>query len=214
MRPTSSSPTARASSTTRAERGLDGLLTLIGVRYTTGPVEAVEAVDLAVARLERPVAPSRIEHEPVHGGGVDDFEALVRGLGAKVPAGVHPRVPRALAHNHGSEADAVLGLVRERPQLGARCPTVRSWLPRSCWRHGRRWPRRSPMRCSAGRISAPLGSPGEAALDAAARLMGDCMGWDQSRRDAEVAYVRSRLQLAATGRALLAESAAAPALVA
>jgi glycerol-3-phosphate dehydrogenase len=59
-----------------------------------------------------------------------------------------------------------------------------------------------------------LGFPGEAALDAAARLMGECMGWEQSRRDAEVAYVRSRLQLAATGRALLAESAASPALVA
>ena len=28
-----------------AERGLAGLLTLIGVRYTTGPVEAAEAVD-------------------------------------------------------------------------------------------------------------------------------------------------------------------------
>jgi glycerol-3-phosphate dehydrogenase len=198
----------------RAERGLDGLLTLIGVRYTTGPVEAVEAVDLAAARLERPVAPSRIEHEPVHGGRVDDFEALVRGLAAKVPAGVHPRVPRALAHNHGSEADAVLRLVRERPHLGRALPdsavlaaevvlAARSEMAQTL---ADAVFRRTEL--------GTLGFPGEAALDAAARLMGECMGWEQSRRDAEVAYVRSRLQLAATGRALLAESAASPALVA
>ena len=46
------------------ERGLEGLLTLIGVRYTTGPVEAVEAVDLVCSRLAKPVAASRLEATP------------------------------------------------------------------------------------------------------------------------------------------------------
>jgi glycerol-3-phosphate dehydrogenase len=59
-----------------------------------------------------------------------------------------------------------------------------------------------------------LGHPGEPALRAAARVMGECMGWDQGRLDAELDYVRDRLRLSSTGRALLAEPAIRHAYVA
>ena len=58
-----------------------------------------------------------------------------------------------------------------------------------------------------------LGDPGDAALEAAARLMADCMGWDCRRREEQMDQVRARLRLAATGRAMLAEPAPAAALV-
>ncbi|HEX8376048.1 MAG TPA: FAD-dependent oxidoreductase, partial [Geminicoccaceae bacterium] len=59
------------------ERGLEGLITLIGVRYTTGPFDAIEAVDLALRKLGRQAA-SRLAWSAVRGGDVPDFEALVR----------------------------------------------------------------------------------------------------------------------------------------
>ena len=58
------------------------------------------------------------------------------------------------------------------------------------------------------------GDPGDGALRAAARIMGECLGWDPPQVEAELAYVRSRLRLAASGRALLAEPKMARALVA
>ena len=61
---------------------------------------------------------------------------------------------------------------------------------------------------------ATAGDPGEAALRAAARIMGECLGWDASQLEAELRYVRSRLDLARSGRALLAEPAVPRVLVA
>jgi hypothetical protein len=43
--------------------------------------------------------------------------------------------------------------------------------------------------------------------------MGECLGWNQARVDAELDYVRTRLRLAASGRALLAEPLVHPDLV-
>ena len=106
----------------QAERGLEGLVTLIGVRYTTGPVEAVEAVDLVGIKLGRKLPPSRIEFEPVHGGQIEDFDALVREIAAEAPRGLDATTIRALAHNHGTEARSLLRLAVERPALGRRLP--------------------------------------------------------------------------------------------
>ncbi len=197
----------------RAERGLDGLLTLIGVRYTTGPVEAVEAVDLVATRLGRKTPPSCIEHEPVHGGRVEDFEGLVRELAADAPRGLDGPTIRSLAHNHGSEAKAVLRLAAERPALGRRLPestVLGAEIVQAA---------RSEMAQSLADVVfrrtelGTLGHPGDAALETAARIMADCMGWDCRRREEQMDQVRARLRLAATGRAMLAEPAPAAALV-
>jgi glycerol-3-phosphate dehydrogenase len=99
------------------ERGLEGLITLIGVRYTTGPFDAIEAVDLACRKLCRQAA-SRLAWSAVRGGDVPDFEALVRRIIAEAPAGMDGAAARALAHNHGSASGEVLGLCAARPELG------------------------------------------------------------------------------------------------
>ena len=197
----------------RAERGLDGLLTLIGVRYTTGPVEAVEAVDLVATRLGRKTPPSCIEHEPVHGGRGEGFEGLVRELAADAPRGLDGPTIRSLAHNHGSEAKAVLRLAAERPALGRRLPestVLGAEIVQAA---------RSEMAQSLADVVfrrtelGTLGHPGDAAIETAARIMADCMGWDCRRREEQMDQVRARLRLAATGRAMLAEPAPAAALV-
>jgi hypothetical protein len=57
--------------------------------------------------------------------------------------------------------------------------------------------------------------PSAAALQEAAMLMAETCAWSTDRREAEVARVRSRLDLARTGRAFLAdgELATMPSLV-
>jgi glycerol-3-phosphate dehydrogenase len=198
----------------RSERGLDGLLTLIGVRYTTGPVEAVEAVDLVCRKLDRCTQRSRLETSPVHGGGFADFEALVGELSASAPAGVSAATVRALAHNHGTAASLVLALAASRPDWRKTLPgsdvlgaeIARAARAEMALTLADAVFRRTDL-CTAGH-------PGVAALRAAARIMGECRGWDQGHTDAELAYVRDRLALAGSGRALLAEPVMARALVA
>ena len=102
---------------------LTALLTLIGVRYTTGPVEAVEAVDMAVGQARAPVARRGSSTSQYHGGRVDDFEALVReSCCAKCSLGRASARPRSRPWRTTTAArpDRRLNLVRERPAARAR----------------------------------------------------------------------------------------------
>ena len=198
----------------RTERGLNGLLTLIGVRYTTGPVEAVEVVNLVGRHLGRSLAASRIETAPVHGGSFSEFEALVAELVALAPPAVSEASVRALAHNHGTTASTVLSLARSRPEWST--PLHGSEVLGAEIVHAARAEMALTLADAVFRRTdlCTVGHPGEASLRSAARIMAECCGWDPPRIDAEQAYVRGRLQLATTGRALLAEPKMARALVA
>ncbi|MHC4948352.1 MAG: glycerol-3-phosphate dehydrogenase/oxidase, partial [Planctomycetota bacterium] len=91
--------------------GVRGLVTLVGVRYTTGPVEAARAVEVAARQLGTRLPPSAVDRTPLPGGRIDDFEGLVRRVTDERPAAVDADVVRPLVHNHGSAVADVLALV-------------------------------------------------------------------------------------------------------
>lgn len=195
------------------ERGLEGLLTLIGVRYTTGPVEAVGVVDAVCQRLGRRAAPSRLETEPVRGGRFDDFEALVAEAARRVPPGTDAASIRALVHNHGSAFGEVVALLEERPAWRARLSGSRVLGAEIA--HAARSEMAMTLADAVFRRCdlCTTGHPGDAALEAAARIMAECRGWRPARVEAELDDVRRRLRLARTGRALLADGAVAEELL-
>ena len=97
------------------------------MRYTTGPVEAVEAIDLVCRRLELKTASSRLETTPVHGGDFNDFGLLMEQL-ATAAGDLPPETIRALAHNHGTGATTVL---HAGPERSALCRAAPCWQARS-----------------------------------------------------------------------------------
>ena len=116
--------------------GSHGLITLIGVRYTTGPVEAVEAIDLVCRRLELKTAPSRLETTPVHGGDFDDFGLLMEQL-ATAAGDLPPETIRALAHNHGTGQRRCCAVARN---AAAPCRAAPCWQARSPIQWPTKWP--------------------------------------------------------------------------
>jgi glycerol-3-phosphate dehydrogenase len=110
-----------------------------------------------------------------------------------------------LAHNHGSAYREVLGLCRERPELGRTLDGSTTLRAEVVHAAGEEMAvtladvafRRTDL-CTAG-------FPSVAALREAARLMAETCGWDQLREVAELDHVIERLALARTGRALLAD---------
>lgn len=197
-----------------AERGLAGLLTLIGVRYTTGPVEAVEAVDLVCSRLARKTAASRLEVTPVHGGAIDDFEALVRDAATAAAGTVGPQSLRALAHNHGTAMRELLGMVGQQPHLAR--PLGNSLVLAVEVAYAAQHEMALTLADVVFRRTdlCTTGNPGESALQAAAQVMAESLGWPEARRLSELDDVRRRLRRARTGRALLADRAVEHAAVA
>ena len=172
------------------ERGLEGLVTLIGVRYTTGPSEAAAAVDLICAKLGRKAAPSRSHAAPLHGGEINDIEALVDAAQRQ-----HRTLPaeavRALVHNHGTAYPQVLAALADRPELGetlGSSPVIAAEVV-----HAVREEMAMTMADVALRRTdlATGGDPGEAALGACAAVMARECGWDQARMREELDQVRA-----------------------
>jgi glycerol-3-phosphate dehydrogenase len=100
-----------------SEHGIESLITLIGVRFTTGPYEAVEAVDRVLHKIGISARNSILDAVPVDGGNFDNFESLVQRAMRAAPAALQRETAEALVHNYGSEYPRVLEYARQQPEL-------------------------------------------------------------------------------------------------
>jgi glycerol-3-phosphate dehydrogenase len=100
-----------------SEHGIEGLITLIGVRFTTGPYEAVEAVDRVLHKICISARNSILNAVPVDGGNFDNFESLVQRAMRTAPAELQRETAEALVHNYGSEYPRVLNYAGQQPGL-------------------------------------------------------------------------------------------------
>jgi glycerol-3-phosphate dehydrogenase len=170
-------------------RGLEGLITLVGVRATTARAAAEKAVDLTFTKLGQQRPPSVTEHTPIWGGYVTSVTGLAAALTALHPWLVAP-VAAALAQNHGSRVDEVLALAEADPRL--RQPLGDSSVLAAEVVHAVR----REMACTLADVvlrRTDLGTaqdPGRAALEMCATLVAHEKGWDKQRRLRELADLR------------------------
>jgi glycerol-3-phosphate dehydrogenase len=177
---------------------LEGLVTLIGVRYTTGQCEAVKAVDLIVRKLGKSAPPSRSHTIPLHGGDFNDFESLVRAAFAELRGEVKVETVRALIHNYGSGYRRVVNYVtrhREKAQTIGSSTVLEAEVVGAV---------RDEMAQTLADVvfrRTDLGTgeyPGSQALERCAELMSIDLHWDEERKKQEIENVTARFP--ATGR--------------
>lgn len=94
---------------------VDGLVTLIGVRYTMARGDSAQAIDLVSQKLGKGLQRSATDQIPVYGGKIENFEKLVQSTIREGSRGLSPDVIRALIHNYGSEYNDVLKYVDKNP---------------------------------------------------------------------------------------------------
>lgn len=168
--------------------GTPGLVTLLGVRYTTARREAASAVDLVCAKLGRRAPRPPTATRPVYGGAIESVSGLEREAARAHPE-LAPAVRESLLHNHGAEYERVLALGRAEPDALAPLPgtaTLRAEVLHAV---------RSEMARKLADVAfrrtdlGTAGSPGRPALEAAAELMAAELGWEPARREKEVEEV-------------------------
>lgn len=86
---------------------VDGLVTLIGVRYTMARGDSAQAIDLVSQKLGKGFQRPATEKIPVYGGKIENFAGLVQSA-TRHSHGLAPDVVRAMVHNYGSEYSEVL----------------------------------------------------------------------------------------------------------
>ena len=98
------------------EDGVAGLISIIGVKYTTARHVAEKAVNLIETKLGRRTGGSRTAVVPVDGGAMTSFEEFLEREIQREPLGLSENTTRHLIQTYGSEYRAVLRYCEEDPK--------------------------------------------------------------------------------------------------
>ncbi len=177
-----------------APEGTEGLVSIVGVKWTTSRAAAEAAVDIVESRL-RGGAHSRPGEVPVHGGDIEDFDRFVRAEDAGRPHTVSPASMGHLLENYGTAVRDILEYVRREPELGRGLadgsPTIAAEVAfgveqEMAWHLSDVVLRRTQL--AAG------GHPGRDALIRCANLMASRLGWSSQRTESELDRTDSALR--------------------
>jgi glycerol-3-phosphate dehydrogenase len=176
--------------------GVQGLLTVMGVRFTTARHTARSAVDAVFRFFGREPPPCRTDVLPLAGGDIRQFDEFLRVALAPEYPGVSRDTVRRLVLSYGSNYRRVLALMlndleHARP-IGNACGVTRAEI---------RYAVREEMavklsdamlrRTEAG----SAGHPGPDAFREAAAVMGEELGWDRDRMMSEIAEVEATYRI-------------------
>jgi glycerol-3-phosphate dehydrogenase len=90
-------------------QGYPGLLTVLGVKYTTARDVAEKAVSQAAKILNRAIAPSQTHQTPVHGGHIRNFEQFEQKAIQQFKDTLSSSTLKSLLYNYGTEYPKIIG---------------------------------------------------------------------------------------------------------
>jgi glycerol-3-phosphate dehydrogenase len=185
-----------------APEGIDGLITVIGAKYTTARNLAEQAIDLVFKKRGRTPPAPRTATTPLPGGDfarAADLHAAAQAIDARGPR-LGEEVVRELMRGYGTEYAAVLRRVEANAEAGARVAPGRSTI-RAMVEHAveeemaRRLTDVIFRRTGLGTI----GHPGAEALRTCAAILAAKLGWDGSRVASELEMAEAPFRRAADG---------------
>jgi glycerol-3-phosphate dehydrogenase len=175
----------------KARHGIDGLITVVGIRYTTARGVGRRGIDLVLKKLGRETRASTTAMTRVAGGNLESFGDFKRQVTEQRPHNLPADVLENLLRNHGSEYREVLKHVDESPELADRIgesTVIKAEVAHAV---------RDEMAQKLGDVvfrRTEMGTgehPGEPALLTCANLMAAQLGWDRHRTERELDQVRA-----------------------
>ena len=166
-----------------------GLMSVLGVRFTTARGTAQRATDSAFSILGRMPPACRTTETPLAGGDIDDFASFVAEATRAAEDTVDSVTRRRCIYSYGARYRDVLEPMMDDPTLARSlsddCPVTRGEILHAV-RHEMavRLADAVLRRTEAG----SAGHPGLDALEAAARVMGAERGWPEDQRAREVEH--------------------------
>lgn len=172
------------------QNGTPGLLSVVGVKWTTARDVAEKTVDRVGALLDRPLPAGQTAHAPLVGGGYADYETFIAEAQARRPESVSTETFDDLLANYGDRYEELLELIAQDPSLGqplhADAPVIGAAILHAAQRE------MAVTLADAVFGRTPLGFmgwPGDAVLRRCAALMARVTGWDAAQQDAQVQQV-------------------------
>lgn len=169
-----------------AEHGTQGLVTLIGVRYTTARREAGRAIDLIEKKIGKVARRGAPPPTAIFGGEIDFFDEFMQRALERHSPRLGVEAARALVRNYGSRLGDVLKYTEENPAWSETLDG--SSVTKGEVIHAVREEMAEKLEDVALRRTelGTGGHPGRAALVECARLMSCELGWTPGRQHREV----------------------------
>ncbi len=171
--------------------GPEGLITVVGVKYTTARDVAEKLVALALRKLGKTSSGSPSRKLALIGGDIPRFATFVEEAVARRPAELSPSQVRRLVFNYGSEFPRILAYGQERPALVSPLPGSADVLQAEVV-HAVREEMACKV-CDTVLRRTDLGSaeyPGDQAVRSCAEIMAKELQWPASHMERELEEIR------------------------
>jgi len=173
--------------------GLNGLISILGIKYTTARDVAEHAVELAVRQLARRTAPRGMSRTtPLEGGAMPDREAFLKAARQDRRVDLSASTTAHLVFSYGTRYLDVLAFLNEHPALGEPVtrtePVIKAQLIHAV---------RREMAVTLGDVIfrriglGAVGHPGIEVLRQCAKLLESELGWDGARTTKEIDQVEA-----------------------
>jgi len=170
--------------------GIDGLISVVGVKYTTARNVAEKTVDIAFKKLGKKSPKCTSHVTPLAGGDIGRFEDFLSGATAKIPKGLNSEVIRHLVHNYGSEYQCILEYGKKHSEYGKTVPGSSEVLMAEVFHAVREEMAQKLADVILRRTDLGSGGhPGDAALKGCAGVMAKELGWSKNRMKKELEEV-------------------------
>jgi glycerol-3-phosphate dehydrogenase len=185
---------------------VSGLVSLVGIRFTTARGDAARALELLLRQTRQAVAPADWSKR-LYGGDIDDFAAFESHALRTKPAEVSEASMRALVRNHGTCYAHVIrralgDVSAKNVHAGATIPGTATLLAEVQYAVDEEMAMKLEDIVMRRTDLAAGCNPGRAALETAAREMARRLRWSQRRQQEEIAATERTLarHLARPGR--------------
>jgi glycerol-3-phosphate dehydrogenase len=171
--------------------GLGGLITVMGVKYTSARKVAARGIDLVFRFLGKTPPPCTSDVTPLHDGAIDSISTFMQAARKDLTAGFSPGLIDDLALSYGVNYLKVRNLIlAEEPQqeINADSPAV----VRALTHYAIQYEMAQKLADVILRRTAlgSAGMPTEASLHTAEQVMATELGWDEKRRQQELTDVQ------------------------
>ncbi len=174
----------------RQDFGVDGLISVVGVKYTTARDVAQRSMDLVFKKMGRKVPQCQTETVRLYGGKIDRFQEFMVQAVKSQPYGLDEKVMRHLSFNYGTSYNEILNYGAQDPKWVELLPDSNEVLKAEVL-HAVRAEMAQKLSDVVLRRT-DLGTamnPGEAALRESANIMAAELGWDEARVKMEIEEV-------------------------
>ncbi len=185
------------------EEGIEGLISVVGVKFTEARLAAERAVNLVFRKLGRRPVQSPTAVTAIYGGNVGRFDDFLAAQIKQRPEGLDAEIMRDIAYRYGSDSSGVLKYLEEdadwekSTSSGALVNVDSARVVKAEVRHAIRHEMAQKLTDVVFRRT-ELGTfrdPGEACLRDCVSIMVEELGWDEARTQRELEEVKAVFSL-------------------